>query len=64
MRPPQSRDVEDELSVDLRDRWQDGEVRGTALHAVQYHVTVTDHGPDLARQVVIDDQALCSLVAR
>jgi hypothetical protein len=30
----------------------------SAGQVVQYHVTVTDHGPGLARQVVIDDQAL------
>jgi hypothetical protein len=30
----------------------------SAGQVVQYHVTVTDHGPNLARQVVIDDQSL------
>jgi len=34
------RDVTDELSVDLRDRWQDGEVRGAALQALMSNAGV------------------------
>jgi osmotically-inducible protein OsmY len=34
------RDVEDQLSVDLRDRWQDGEVRGAALQALMSNADV------------------------
>jgi osmotically-inducible protein OsmY len=34
------RNVEDELSVDLRDRWQDGEVRGAALQALMSNADV------------------------
>jgi osmotically-inducible protein OsmY len=34
------RAVEDELSVDLRDRWQDGEVRGAALQALMSNADV------------------------
>jgi hypothetical protein len=30
----------------------------SAGQVVQYRITVTDHGPQLARRVVIDDQAL------
>jgi osmotically-inducible protein OsmY len=34
------RDVEDQLSVDLRDRWEDGEVRGAALQALMSNAGV------------------------
>jgi osmotically-inducible protein OsmY len=34
------REVEDELWVDVRDRWQDGEVRGAALQALMSNADV------------------------
>ena len=48
---PGVRGVEVELRVDLRDRWEDGEVRGTALQAL-----IADAGvPDDRLDVIVAD---------
>jgi osmotically-inducible protein OsmY len=41
------RDVEDQLSVDLRDRWEDGEVRGAALQALMSNADVPQDRVDV-----------------
>jgi osmotically-inducible protein OsmY len=51
---PGVRAVEDELSIDLLDRWQDDEIRGTALQAL-----VSDNGvPDGQIDVAVADRWL------
>lgn len=42
------RGVEDELSVDLRDHWEDDEIRGAALQALSSNPDVPDDRVDVS----------------
>jgi osmotically-inducible protein OsmY len=42
------RHVEDELSLDLRDHWEDDEIRGAALQALASHPDVPDDRVDVS----------------
>ena len=42
------REVEDELSIDLLDRWEDDEIRGTALQAMMSDSGIPDGRIDVA----------------